>query len=56
MMQGRVQSVNLRLMPANGSAQPALANVTLVELTATLHQQIGGVLQALSRRHKADAR
>lgn len=23
---------------------------------ATLHQQIGGVLQALSRRQKADAR
>ena len=98
------QAVNLQLVPANGSDQPVLANVTLVEPTAgvalldfgfldpgamaalnrmaragkqvperlngrlaarvaisyealaTLHQQIGGVLQALSRRPKADAR
>ena len=98
------QAVNLQLMPANGSDQPVLANVTMVEPTAgvalldfgfldpgtmsalsrmaragkqvperlngrlaarvaisyealaTLHQQIGGVLQALSRRQKADAR
>ncbi len=98
------QAVNLQLMPANGSDQPVLANVTLVEPTAgvalldfgfldpgamaalnrmaragkqvperlngrlaarvaisyealaTLHQQIGGVLQALSRRQKVDAR
>ena len=98
------QAVNLQLMPANGSDQPVLANVTLVEPTAgvalldfgfldpgamaalnrmaragrqvperlngrlaarvaisyealaTLHQQIGGVLQALTRRQKPDAR
>ncbi|HYL23623.1 MAG TPA: hypothetical protein VEV21_04455 [Burkholderiales bacterium] len=87
------QSVNLQLMPANGSDQPVLANVTLVEPTAgvalldfgfldpgalaalsrmaragkqvperlngrlaALHQQIGGVLQAVSRRQEADAR
>ena len=98
------QAVNLQLVPANGSDQPVLANVTLVEPTAgvalldfgfldpgamaalnrmaragkqvperlngrlaarvaisyealtTLRQQIGGVLQALSRRQKADAR
>lgn len=98
------QAVNLQLMPANGSDQPVLANVTMVEpaagvalldfgfldpgtmaaLTrmaragkqvperlngrlaarvaishealATLHQQIGGVLQAVSRRQKTDAR
>lgn len=98
------QAVNLQLVPADGSDQPVLANVTLVEPTAgvalldfgfldpgamaalnrmaragkqvperlngrlaarvaisyealaTLHQQIGGVLQALSRRQKADAR
>lgn len=98
------QAVNLQLLPADGSDQPVLANVTLVEPTAgvalldfgfldpgamaalnrmaragkqvperlngrlaarvaisyealaTLHQQIGGVLQALSRRQKADAR
>ena len=94
------QSVNLQLVPANGSDQPVLANVTMVQPTAgvalvdfgfldpgamaalsnmaragrkvpervngrlaarvaisyealaTLHQQIGGVLQALSRREK----
>jgi len=39
------QSVNLQLMPANGSDQPVLANVTMVEPTA-----------GLSRRQKADAR
>ena len=98
------QSVNLQLVPANGSDQPVLANVTLVEPTAgvalldfgfldpgamaalnrmvragrqvperlngrlaarvaisyealaTLHQQLGGVLQALTRRQKPDAR
>ena len=98
------QAVNLQLVPANGSDQPVLANVTLVEPTAgvalldfgfldpgamaalnrmaragrqvperlngrlaarvaisyealaTLHQQIGGVLQALTRRQKPDAR
>ena len=98
------QSVNLQLLPANGSDQPVLANVTMVQPTAgvalvdfgfldpgamaalsnmaragrkvpervngrlaarvaisyealaTLHQQIGGVLQAVSRRQKADAR
>lgn len=77
------QSVNLQLVPANGSDQPLLANVTLAlsrmaragkqvperlngrlaarvaigyEALATLHQQIGGVLQAVSRRQKADAR
>ena len=97
------QQVNLQLVPANGSDQPVLANVTTVaptagvalldfgfldpgamaavsrmaragrqvperlngrlaarvaisyEALATLHQQIGGVLQAVSRR-KADAR
>ena len=94
------QSVNLQLVPANGSDQPVLANVTMVQPTAgvalvdfgfldpgamaalsnmaragrkvpervngrlaarvaisyealaTLHQQIGGVLQVLSRREK----
>jgi len=80
------QSVNLQLMPANGSDQPVPANITLVEPTAgvalldfgfldpgamaaltrmaragkqvpeRLNQQIGGVLQAVSRRQKADAR
>ena len=98
------QAVNLQLLPADGSDQPVLANVTMVEPTAgvalldfgfldpgalaalsrlaragkqvperlngrlaarvaisyealaTLHQQIGGVLQAVSRRPKADAR
>ena len=94
------QSVNLQLVPANGSDQPLLANVTMVqpaagvalldfgfvdpaamsalgrmaqagkkvpervngrlasrvaisyEALATLHQQIGGVLQALAQRQK----
>src|SRR5690349_20921492 len=98
--QGQRQAVNLQLVPANGSEQPLLANVTMVQPTAgvalldfgfldpaammalssmaragrkvpervngrlatrvamsyealaTLHQQIGGVLQALNRREK----
>jgi len=94
------QAVNLQLMPANGSDQPLLANITMVQPTAgvalldfgfldpaamtalnsmaragrkvpervsgrlatrvamsyealaTLHRQIGGVLQAVNRREK----
>jgi hypothetical protein len=97
------QSVNLQLVPANGSDQPLLANVTMVQPTAgvalvdfgfldpaamaalnrmaragkkvpervngrlaarvaisyealaTLHRQIGGLLQAMSRRAEKTA-
>ena len=98
--QAQQQAVNLQLVPTNGSDQPLLANVTMVQPTAgvalldfgfldpaamvalnsmaragrkvpermngrlatrvamsyealaTRHRQIGGVLQALSRREK----
>lgn len=99
-MEASRQSVNLQLVPTDGSDQPVLANVTMVQPTAgvalldfgfldpgamaalsnmaragkkvpervngrlaarvalsyealaTLHQQMGGVLQALTRRDK----